>query len=224
MNKNSKIMLTKIFSGDYLKRLDNIKQWQEIDVFKEESVSQHSFKVSVFGRILLEDIFRFIENNQNAKVLSFKIECMDSFLFHDWDESLILRDMSHEIKYNDFNGEDVRRVLNNFSRYKADEEFTKYDVHKYGHQTNSSEIIIQNIGRKNDDVQTFCKLADWLAVIFYMKRERSLGNNNLDKQWIHGSEELEESIKKVKDMLIKKFKNYNLDFSELDSLIEVIYT
>lgn len=41
-------MIVKIFNGEYLKRLDNILQWQERDVFKQESVSQHSYKVSVF--------------------------------------------------------------------------------------------------------------------------------------------------------------------------------
>ena len=37
-------MLSKIFNGKYLQRLDNIIQWQEKDVFKQESVSQHSSK------------------------------------------------------------------------------------------------------------------------------------------------------------------------------------
>lgn len=121
-------MLAKIFNGAYLKRLDNIKQWQEMDVFKEESVSQHSYKVSIFGRILLEDIFGF--DNEDAKVLAFKLDCVDAFAFHDWDEALILRDMSHETKYNKYNGEEIRNALNNLSKHKAIEEFGEEDDSK----------------------------------------------------------------------------------------------
>ena len=50
-------MIDKIFNGPYLRRLDNIIQWQEKDVFAKESVSQHSFKVAVFTSVILEDIF-----------------------------------------------------------------------------------------------------------------------------------------------------------------------
>lgn len=46
--------LTKLFNRDYLARLDNIKQWLEYDRHQQESVSQHSFKVSVFAMSLLD--------------------------------------------------------------------------------------------------------------------------------------------------------------------------
>ena len=51
------IMIEKIYNGNYLTRLDNIIQWQERDVFQRESVSQHSYKVSIFCKVLrIKDI------------------------------------------------------------------------------------------------------------------------------------------------------------------------
>jgi len=214
-------MLAKIFNGDYLKRLDNIKQWQEMDVFKEESVSQHSYKVSIFGRILLEDIFGF--NNKDVEVLSFKLDCIDAFAFHDWDEALILRDMSHETKYNKFNGEEIRNALNNLSRHKAIEEFGEDDGNDCGNWSATANMVVGNITRIGDDVKVFCKLADWLALVFYMNRERSLGNKSLNAQWERGREGLEQAIKNVRDMLMRKFENHNLNFSELNNLIKNVY-
>lgn len=214
-------MLAKIFNGDYLKRLDNIKQWQEMDVFKEESVSQHSYKVSIFGRILLEDIFGF--NDKDVKVLSFKLDCIDAFAFHDWDEALILRDMSHETKYNKFNGEEIRNALNNLSRHKAIEEFGEDDGNDCGNWSATANMVVGNITRTGDDVKVFCKLADWLALVFYMNRERSLGNKSLNAQWERGREGLEQAIKNVRDMLMIKFENYDLNFSELNNLIKNVY-
>lgn len=214
-------MLAKIFNGDYLKRLDNIKQWQEMDVFKEESVSQHSYKVSIFGRILLEDIFGF--NNKDVEVLLFKLDCIDAFAFHDWDEALILRDMSHETKYNKFNGEEIRNALNNLSRHKAIEEFGEDDGNDCGNWSSTANMVVGNITRTGDDVKVFCKLADWLALVFYMNRERSLGNKSLNAQWERGREGLEQAIKNVRYMLMRKFENHNLNFSELNNLIKNVY-
>lgn len=214
-------MLTKIFNGAYLKRLDNIKQWQEIDVFKEESVSQHSYKVSVLGRILLEDLFG--SYTQDPNVLSFKLKCVDAFLFHDWDETLILRDISHETKYNDFNGSEIRDVLDDFVRHKVLEEFGENVLLPYPVWTSSSTLLISNIVQEDTRVKTFCKLADWIALSFYVKRERELGNRGLEKQWLHIKEGLEKSIENVIKMLESEFSDYQFEFTELNNLIKNIY-
>ena len=80
-------MIQKILDGDYLKRLDNIIQWQERDVFKHESVSQHSYKVTIFARVLLEDIFG---RTEDAKINKYKLDCVTHAMFHDWDESAFI--------------------------------------------------------------------------------------------------------------------------------------
>lgn len=206
-------MLSKIINGQYLQRLDNIKQWQEMDVFKEESVSQHSYKDSIFARVLLEDIFG---NNQSPKVVQFKLDVITRTLLHDWDEALILRDMSHETKYNSYNGTEIRRVLNALSSHIALEEFEEIDE-DYS-STASSRMMWGMICGCPEPVKSFAKLCDWIALFFYMKREKTLGNKGLDKSWNIAKKQFPIAISVVIEKLEEHFPDEIMNFDELNNL------
>lgn len=205
-------MIKKIYNGAYLKRLDNIKQWQEMDVFKEESVSQHSYKVAVFTRVLLEDIFG---NSDNIETLKFKNECVTRAIFHDWDEALILRDMSHETKYNAYNGKAIRSTLDDFSKFKAYEEFVLNSMEE---RNDTSDMILESVTSPCREVEKFVKLCDWLALAFYIKREESLGNTSLSEQSKKVLEILPTVVQGVKLSLTAKFKDISvLDFTTINN-------
>ena len=206
-------MLSKIIKRKYLQRLDNIKQWQEMDVFKEESVSQHSYKVSIFARVLLEDIFG---NSKSPLVTQFKLEVVTRALLHDWDEALILRDMSHETKYNTYNGEEVRKVLNDLSAHIAEEEFlTDEDALK---DVDSCNMLYNTICFCEEPVKSFAKLCDWIALFFYMQREKRLGNQDLGKSWEIVTRKFPEAIDNVEKNLKNYFPYENMNFEELYNL------
>lgn len=208
-------MLSKIFNGKYLQRLDNIIQWQEKDVFKQESVSQHSYKVAIFARVLLEDIFG---QSEDANVNEFKLEVITRALLHDWYESFILRDLSHEIKYNEYNGYDIRRVLNSFVRYKVSEELNEEVKGVADQITFASEMMINNIISSTSIENNFVKVCDWLALIMFIKREMKLGNSDFEEFLFRAKE----NILKAKEILIKDLKlhfpNTNMNFSELENI------
>jgi 5'-deoxynucleotidase YfbR-like HD superfamily hydrolase len=206
-------MLSKIILGKYLQRLDNIKQWQEMDVFKEESVSQHSYKDSIFARVLLEDIFG---NNQSPKVVQFKLDVVTRTLLHDWDEALILRDMSHETKYNPYNGEEIRRCLNALSNHIALNEFREVDEDSC--DTDSSRMMWGMICACPEPVKSFAKLCDWIALFFYMQREKHLGNKDLEKSCNIAASKFPEAIDNVINVLKGYFPNEKLNFDELYNL------
>ena len=155
-------MIEKVFNGAYLKRLDNIVQWSEKDVFTRETVSSHSYKVTVFCRVLLEEIFR-VDNDSTRE---FKMNCVTHAMFHDWDEALLLRDISHETKYNSYNGEQIRSVLDNLSKHLAVNEFLD--------GTSTGEFVFGAIFTNDESVNSFCKVCDWLALAFFIKREQSI--------------------------------------------------
>lgn len=206
-------MLERIIKGKFLQRLDNIKQWQEMDVFKEESVSQHSYKVSIFARVLLEDIFGF---STSPQVLQFKLDVTTRALLHDWDEALILRDLSHETKYNAYNGDALRAILNDLSKHLAIEEFKECDDNNKW--SDSANMMIYTICMTKEPVKSFAKLCDWIALFFYMQRERHLGNKDLDNSWKIASEKFPEAIDNVIETLKNNFKEGDLDFKELINL------
>ena len=206
-------MLSKIFNGKYLQRLDNIIQWQEKDVFKQESVSQHSYKVTIFARVLLEDIFSL---SNNPKVNMFKLDVTTRALFHDWDETLILRDMSHETKYNEFNGEEIRTALNRLAQEKAKTEFREAD--EDGTWTDSMNMMVYTICVPVEPVKSFAKLCDWMALFFYMRREKLIGNKDFRNSWEIVASKFPKAIEEVEKQLKEHFPNEVMDFTELNNL------
>ena len=204
-------MIEKVFNGAYLKRLDNIVQWSEKDVFTRETVSSHSYKVTVFCRVLLEEIFR-VDNDSTRE---FKMNCVTHAMFHDWDEALLLRDISHETKYNSYNGEQIRSVLDNLSKHLAVNEFLA--------GTSTGEFVFGAIFTNDESVNSFCKVCDWLALAFFIKREQSMGNQNLDAQETTVKDGLRKSINRCVGILVQRFGRDNIRVSVFEDLIKSIY-
>ena len=204
-------MIEKVFNGAYLKRLDNIVQWSEKDVFTRETVSSHSYKVTVFCRVLLEEIFK-VDNDSTRE---FKMNCVTHAMFHDWDEALLLRDISHETKYNSYNGEQIRSVLDNLSKHLAVNEFLD--------GTSTGEFVFEAIFTNDESVNSFCKVCDWLALAFFIKREQSMGNQNLDAQETTVKDGLRKSINRCVGILVQRFGRDNIRVSVFEDLIKSIY-
>ena len=204
-------MIEKVFNGAYLKRLDNIVQWSEKDVFTRETVSSHSYKVTVFCRVLLEEIFR-VDNDSTRE---FKMNCVTHAMFHDWDEALLLRDISHETKYNSYNGEQIRSVLDNLSKHLAVNEFLD--------GTSTGEFVFGAIFTNDESVNSFCKVCDWLALAFFIKREQSMGNQNLSAQETTVKDGLRKSINRCVGILVQRFGRDNIRVSIFEDLIKSIY-
>ena len=204
-------MIEKVFNGAYLKRLDNIVQWSEKDVFTRETVSSHSYKVTVFCRVLLEEIFR-VDNDSTRE---FKMNCVTHAMFHDWDEALLLRDISHETKYNSYNGEQIRSVLDNLSKHLAVNEFLD--------GTSTGEFVLGAIFTNDESVNSFCKVCDWLALAFFIKREQSMGNQNLSAQETTVKDGLRKSINRCVGILVQRFGRDNIRVSVFEDLIKSIY-
>ena len=205
-------MIVKIFNGEYLRRLDNIIQWLEKDTIKKESVATHSFKVSVFCRVLLEDIFG--NNTDDAKILKFKLDCVTFALLHDWDEALICRDISHEIKYNEWNGEELRALLDKLSSHYALQEFGPLN------ENDSCDMIIENIVNPGDLVHAVVKICDWLAMEYFLIREMRLGNKQFKNTSDYCIENACKQIRIVEQMFEKRFEKYTYNFDNLYDLIK----
>ena len=204
-------MIEKVFNGAYLKRLDNIVQWSEKDVFTRETVSSHSYKVTVFCRVLLEEIFR-VDNDSTRE---FKMNCVTHAMFHDWDEALLLRDISHETKYNSYNGEQIRSVLDSLSKHLAVNEFLD--------ETSTGEFIFGAIFTNDESVNSFCKVCDWLALAFFIKREQSMGNQNLSAQETTVKDGLRKSINRCVGILVQRFGRDNMRVCGFEDLSKSSY-
>lgn len=211
-------MIDKIFNGPYLRRLDNIIQWQEKDVFARESVSQHSFKVAVFTSVILEDIFptknshNVVDEIRSKHIAEFKLKCIQSALFHDLDEALLLRDISHETKYNGYNGEQIRNALNALSDHIANREFFNEKCGSGG------SMIYYAMRCKNPVVKSVVKVADWMALIFFVRREQDLGNKTLDSLRPYLIESFKRAINEMKEQIAKEFEEFDYETAPFEEL------
>lgn len=207
-------MILRIVQGEYLKSLDNIIQWQEMDVFNHESVSQHSYKVAIFCRVLMEDLFKNVRPSE--EILAFKLAVVDAALLHDWDEIFIRRDISHETKYNSFNGSQIRDVLNEYVEHMVKNEF---DSEEFFKADEAGKFLYNSICRPLPLVKQVVKIGDWLALMYYIRRELSLGNVSLNRNWKICVEGLVQAVIMLEDGLLKhsdwgKCKEFNFKILE----------
>lgn len=191
-------MIEEIVAKSYLKRLDNIVQWLERDTFNRESVSQHSFKVAVFTRVLLDDIFGDIKDFQIER---FKMDCVTHAIFHDFDEAIFLRDVSHNVKYNEFNGNDVRKSIDEFVEYEFNKEFAQ-ELENDKVACNTLKTAIIDV---DPNVKKVVKVADWLALLYYCRRELALGNKNFDLTYKYCIEGVSKAVTAMGIMISQKY-------------------
>lgn len=59
---------------------------------------------------------------------------------------------------------------------------------------------------------------DWIALFFYMQREKHLGNKDLEKSWDIATSKFPEAIDNVINVLKEYFPNEKLTFDELYNL------
>ena len=196
-------MIEKFIKGTHLKRLDNIIQWQEKDVFTKESVSQHSFKVTIFTRMILEEIFGVYNSGEIAK---FKLDCVTKAMFHDWDEAIFLRDISHEIKYNTFNGEKIREVIKEYVENEFNEEFSP----ALPPNNSAFDVLYAAVIDSDKCVKSVVKLADWLALYYFCEREINLGNKDFDAIKKYCENEILKAVLTMDEEITKRFSGLGL--------------
>lgn len=172
--------------------LDNIKQWEERDSVIKESVSQHSFKVSAICVFILEKID---EEKTPIEFTYFKVRCIEYSILHDFDESIIGRDISHTVKYNEFNGSTIRNSISEYVNH-----------------------CLQNLGLSNlfmkledSDVELFCKLCDWIALYTFIVRNEAMGVNSFAGEKEYCLKNIQIKIIEVEKMLYNEFGiNYDV--------------
>ena len=172
-----------------IENLDNIHQWSERDSIIKESVSQHSFKVAAIATYLLKKIdsdingfvsIRFEWSTYKCKVLSYAI-------LHDFDEAIFGRDVSHVVKYNSFNGDDIRKAIDEYVNHILDKEFSG---------------LIPNLPPV---VKRFVKLCDWLALLTFCKRNKKMGAKSYDMEEVYCIHRITEIMEEVQNL-------FNLEF------------
>lgn len=188
--------------------LDNVRQWEERDSVVKETVSQHSFKVSAICIYILEKITddnwdRLGGNNYWS---SFRYEAVKYATLHDFDEAILCRDISHEIKYNKYNGGVIRVALDNFVKHEIDESGLSFIY-----------------GEVWANVKDLVKMCDWLALLTFITRNEKMGVKEFSEEKKYCLDNFSDSVVTVKATIDRTFKDCDLDLDFFNDLIKCVY-
>lgn len=193
----------------HLSRLDNVHQWEERDSVIKESVSQHSFKVAAICHFMLNEYEKAAKKVCNPisddwleryNWLKFKYECLSYAVLHDFDEAILGRDISHVVKYNDFNGEEIRKAINNYVNHITKEDFADGSIPK-----------------PTQEVKYFVKMCDWIALSTFCDRNLTVGCMVFTNEYTYCNDNLSEAISIASNSLEKKFQ-----FNPKDIFIKIV--
>ena len=166
---------------DKIISLDNIHQWEERDSIIKESVSQHSFKVACIAIYLLRKL--------RCNDLQFISDVVMYANLHDFDESIIMRDLPHPIKYNKDNGEDIRRVIDEYVNMQLEKNDWNF------------------IKDFNKEVKLFVKVCDWISLITFIRRNALQGSILFAKDHQYCMDCVDKSFNTL-DAIQMKFDNF----------------
>lgn len=183
--------------------LNNLVRWNGTRRIKEETVAHHSFLVTWFTRILVENLMKGSDHMQ-------KLAVIDLAMFHDFPEMFDF-DVNHTVKYNEHNGEGIRELLRKFTNERTLEKFSKSNV---THSLFRKNLIQDEIPKP---YKMIVKICDWLSCVFYVNKEIKLGNTGLQDRYqlsimkLHDvCDKFTEEYSKVYDMeIVRKIRNSN---------------
>jgi 5'-deoxynucleotidase YfbR-like HD superfamily hydrolase len=155
--------------------LNNIVRWNNHRRIMDETVAHHCYIVSIFANFIVEEIFKKCQS-ADIRILNIKLKVARASLFHEKGE-IFSGDLSHIVKYNEYNGLKLRELLDDYINLRMDEEFPR--------EGSVSNSLIRDASEYYESivVKNIVKLADWLSSLYYLHKEISLGNNNFDKEY-----------------------------------------
>ena len=213
MNIFEKFYFDKTFDGT-----NNITRWNNSRRIKDESVALHSYIVTQFADFLVE---RLMENAMYPNISDFscyKLKVIRSAMRHDFDEN-ISGDMLYTVKSNEFNGNELAKSLQDFIDFKMNKIYDDLD-------SDREKVLLKNSICYYDDksVKAIVKVCDWLACLFYIYKERQLGNQNFNDRFETCKEQTKNWIKISKVTLLgTKFIFTKQSFDVFDE-IEILLT
>jgi 5'-deoxynucleotidase YfbR-like HD superfamily hydrolase len=174
-------IIDKIFHDPDFDQLNNMVRWNGLNRIKDETVAHHSFFVAMVSRLLAEEIL-------NEDDINLKLQITTYAIFHDFDE-MFTGDIVHGVKYGNAYGEEMRNLLDLIIKDKVNAKFNK---------DRESEKLLSDIMTSVPFlVKKIVKVADWLSMLFYLKKELNLGNTSLLNQQFYCVEKVKLSCKEL---------------------------
>lgn len=182
------MIFERIFNDDDFDRINNMVRWNGWRRINDESVGHHTFIVVWFTRLLCQEIW----GNSNNELT---LEIVTKAIFHDFDE-MFTGDILHTVKHNHENADKIRELLDKYVVSASERKFSA--------DTASGVLMNDNIMLVSRSVtKSVVKLADWLSMLYYLKREIDMGNKDLRRVHRYCNEKLSQYCDESIDPILK---------------------
>lgn len=144
-----------------IKRLDYVTRYNSIPSLYQESVSQHSYWVTLYGLMIHNSIY----SGKNAEI---ELSILKSGLIHDVGECLT-GDVVRTFKYSN---PDLKKVID-----ESEEMMIQTHLPK-----TVKRVIAESVPAQKEDakyVKDIIKAADFVSLFHYMNREYNRGNREI---------------------------------------------
>lgn len=179
-------IIWKLVNEPFYDRMNHLQRWQGHKTLMNESVSQHSYTVTLFARVLAEQIFP-------KEDIESRLKTSDYAMLHDFDE-VITGDVNHSVKYNGKNGEEIRNQLQIYIDHVIKQRFDKRRA--------GEKFFVENINEEIPPyIKCIVKVADWLSMVVFLLGEKSSGNKSIIKEFEYCKRNVKEASKKTIEML-----------------------
>jgi len=173
-------------------RLSNTIRWNGLNRIKDETVAHHSHTVSIFSMIIAEEVF--------GEDDSVKLQVLSYAVLHDYDE-IFTGDILSPVKYNELNGIDLREEIDRFVDHKVSQKFP---------DNTATDLMFRKYLQKNfpSYIYRLVKIADWLSMYHYIKKEITLGNKGVeDKKQV-----CIEGIRESAHLCLLELRKFDFDY------------
>lgn len=163
--------------------VDDLNRFPKSKTIKSENISSHSWWVIMCTDLLLEVVFPL-------QSPLFKLRVLRYALFHDFTET-ITGDIDHLVKYNSYNGINIRREIDAYEKHVLDSFSGLFDK-------------IKPAVEYDDEVgKQIVKVADWMSCIKFMYSEYMLGNKFvlIESANMYFKEAIDKSIDATKNLI-----------------------
>lgn len=185
--------------------LDTINRWSLNRVIKNETVAQHSYWVAFFTCCIVEELI----TEKNSQKNEIKLKCIRYALFHDLDE-VFTGDVSHQLKYNENNGEEIKKLIDEYIESQILLNFPSND--------SLDKMFKECLLETSNIVKNIVKIADWLSFLKYLKEEESYGNKNILEVRLYCEKGLTNQIQTLSNVLHTHFSSEEYDLEILQQI------
>lgn len=201
-----KNIIERFLEDELFDRLSHTVRWNGMNRIKDETVGTHSYLVTLYSRFLAEEIFKDDKN---------KLSITTYAILHDFDE-IFTGDVLHYVKYNEINGEIIRDALDYLIEFQIREKFSG--------SKNSDYLMCKTLLKEFPTyISKIVKVADWLSMYFYLKKEKELGNKAVLKQLDYCVQKLKLACQDAINDMSSKLQPEQFDFEILWQLKQKTY-